>query len=109
LWGLIFYKNHQLDSALVAFNNAIGWEPGHLEAIYNRSQAFYGLGLVQDSESDLDILINRQSKEGRVFYARARARYDLGKMDEACADFRQAQMLGLPEVSAEYQTSFCRK
>jgi tetratricopeptide (TPR) repeat protein len=108
LWGLIFYKNKQLDSALVSFNNAIGWEPGHIEAIYNRSQAFYALGLVQDAESDLDILVNRRSQEGRVFYARARARYDLGKMDGACADFRQAQSLGLPEVSVEYQTSFCR-
>ncbi len=107
--GLYFLKNEQPERAITSFSNAIAWSPNHPNALYNRSQVEYSMGNFKEALADLDALIKQRPKAARARYARARAHYELQEFEAACDDFREAQNLGLADVSDEYGHSFCRK
>ncbi len=107
--GLLLLKKGETDAAVQSFSNAIAWSPNHPNALYNRAQVAYSMGDYRAALTDLDVLVSQRPRAARARYARARAHYELKEYDAACADFREAQNLGLADVSDEYDVSFCRK
>ncbi len=107
--GLYFLKMNEPERAVKSFSNAIAWSPNHPNALYNRAQVEYTMGNYREALADLNRLIEQRPKAARARYARARAHYELQEFEAACDDFREAQNLGLADVSDEYGHSFCRK
>lgn len=109
IYGLVAAGRGEFAKAARYFSEALGWDPRHPEALFNRDSVLFKMDDLEGSEADFSDYVELKPESGKAWYGRARVRYARQNFDGACTDFRKAQELGLPEVADEYGHSFCRE
>ena len=109
IYGLVAARRGEFEKAARYFSEALGWDPKHPDALYNRGEVLFKMDDLEHAEADFSDFVDLQPESGKAWDGRARVRFARQDFEGACADFRKAQALQLPEASDEYGRSFCRE
>lgn len=100
--GLKLFEAKEFQSAMVEFNRAIVDDPSLPEAYYFRARCLSMNSLYADVERDLTKTLEFIPTHSHALMARAKARIELEKYEEAKADVKQAIELGYDPGEAYY-------
>ncbi len=92
--GVIFGDLKQYDNAILDYNKAIELRPDYLLAYRNRAGAYYQKGDISSSIKDLDFILDRDTGNAELFYARARIK-SAENIPGDCSDYESAFDLGM--------------
>ncbi len=106
--GNIYFGLQKLDSAIIQYNRAL--TVNHSLII---PRAMKGLALVNgrrytEAEAVLDTVIMMRPAHANALYYRGVARYNLQKLDSACADWKRSAVLGQKDA-AGMLLAYCRQ
>lgn len=105
--GLIKEKLGDLDGAYSDYTQAITLRADFYKAWLNRGNLLMRRGKLTDAVEDYTVAITYNAAYSSAYYNRAIALGRLQRNDEACADLRAAEVLGV-EVDAKVKKQICR-
>ena len=97
----------ELDSAVVAFSQAIELDPNSFSAYNNRGLTFLEKGALKDAIGDFTEAIRLQPDRAFVYTNRATAYQRLGELENAIADYSTAVEIDDDLAGAYFQRGNC--
>ncbi|MFH0892969.1 MAG: tetratricopeptide repeat protein [Bacteroidota bacterium] len=99
--GALYYLADNPEGAVEDFTKAIVLrnDTSAYGSYFNRGIAYNQLKKYAEAEKDFNYLISKDPKMAKAYYLRGHVRLNLGRSDDACADWRKAESLGFQKAS----------
>ena len=102
--GNAHYKNHDYQSALADYSQAIELDPNYASAYINRGVVYAHLGKPDLALKDYDRAILLDPNNGLAVFQRGITYYDMGDLDRAVADFTK-----VIEISPDFAEAYSNR
>ena len=95
--GMALLESHQIDQAIEAFDMALGVQPDHAAALFNRASANATRGRFEEARKDLTRVIQQGVDLPNAHFLRGFCNEMLGDRAAAAADYQAALRLAPPD------------
>ena len=92
--------------ALLSYNKALEIERGNVDYFIARADLFQTMKNDESAVHDYGMALDLNPKNAPVWLSRGKSKVALGKIPEACSDFKQAKLLGMPN-GLLYYNKYC--
>ncbi|MBV7329568.1 tetratricopeptide repeat protein [Chloroflexi bacterium TSY] len=99
-------EDEMYEAALELLDIAIGLQPDHIEAHYERGQIHYNLAGYAQAVHDFSRVVEQDPRHTDAYYWRGRSREQLGLYDEAILDQTKVMVLDPEYVDAYYSRGY---
>jgi tetratricopeptide (TPR) repeat protein len=98
--GLLSYETRRYGTAIQYVSKNIEINPGNPQYFSSRGDIYFATKTWEFAANDFSMALDLDPRDGTVYYRKALSLIELGQIDNACHDLRQARKLGDKRASA---------